>query len=121
MKRILFLLIMIPLVTACAARQQKVSEDVRMPAPDAAYYFIRGYDAEMSHAWSEAEQFYRQALETDPGSVYVRVQLGYVLYRKGSSDEALNLVEGILKDHPDYIHALKLLAEIYRDKKQYRD
>lgn len=107
-------IIVASLCFSCASRQPKASEDANMPAPDAAYFFIRGYEAEMSHQWGEAEQFYRKALDVDPSSLYVRVQLGYVLYRQGNADEVLKLMEDILRDHPDNVQALKLSAEILR-------
>ena len=121
MKRIFILLPAILLISFCTAQQTKAAEGVRVPASDSAYYFIRGYEAEMSHKWDEAEQFYRKALEIDPLSVHLKVQLAYVLFRTGNTAEVMELTDSILKDNPDSVPALKLKAELYKDKKQYRD
>jgi tetratricopeptide (TPR) repeat protein len=119
MKKIVFGLVVALLVSACSSQQQKPS-DFRMPEPDAAYYFIRGYESEMSHDWAEAEKHYLKALAVDPESVYLRIQFAYLLVRMGRADEGVATADAVLRDQPDNIPALKFKGDLFRDQKKYQ-
>ena len=121
MKKLLIGVVLFALLTSCASPMPNISGDAKIPDPDAAFFFIRGYEAELAHNWQEAESHYRKALSIDPVSRYIRIQLGYVLNRMEKTDEVLVLMNSLLREEPDDVHALRLKAEILRQQKKYHD
>ncbi len=121
MNKLPFFALSFLLFFACASPDSKAAEDRKIADPDAAFFFIRGYEAELSHNWHEAERHYLRALEKDPESRHIRVQLGYVLVRMDRSDEALVLMDALLVEQPEDLNALKLKGDLLRQQKKYRD
>lgn len=110
------------LLSSCATAHKDVVSGVPSPHPfEADYYYMRGYEAFISGEWDETLAQYRKALEYDPKSPFLRVQIGHLLFRKGEVSEALALAEGVVRDYPDNIKALMLLTEIYSSQKRSAD
>ncbi|TAM83810.1 MAG: tetratricopeptide repeat protein [Acidobacteria bacterium] len=56
---------------------------------------------------------YQKAIAADPGSLFLRVQLGELYWRVSRIEDAVNEVQSVLKDNPDDVQAHRLLARIY--------
>lgn len=56
---------------------------------------------------------YKQAMEADPGSLFLRIELADLYWRLSRIGEAIREAEGVLKIDPDYADAHRLLAHIY--------
>lgn len=65
--------------------------------------------------FSEAEKWYRNALDRDPDDADTRAHLGQCLLRLERPKEALPLIEGVCQENPkhDYGYSLMALAETY--------
>jgi tetratricopeptide (TPR) repeat protein len=64
---------------------------------------------------AEAEGCYRTSLEKDPVDIDARAHLGQCLLREKKAQEALPLLQGVVKENPkhDYGYSLMALAEAY--------
>jgi len=56
---------------------------------------------------------YKQALEADPESLFMRVELAELYWRSRRVADAVREAEGVLKADPDYEDAHRLLARLY--------
>lgn len=56
---------------------------------------------------------YKQAIEADPGSLFLRVELAELFWRVTRVADAVREAEDVLKENPDYPDAHRLLARIY--------
>jgi len=56
---------------------------------------------------------YKLAMEADPDSLFLRVELAELYWRTGRAGDAVREAEDILKSNPDYPDAHRLLARIY--------
>ncbi len=110
------------LLSSCATvRPVVVAEAPAHHKFEADYYYMLGYEAFISGQWDQSLTYYKKALEFDPASQYLQVQIGHFLYRKGDVAEALAMAEGVLKDNPDNLKALMLQSEIYNSQKRVKD
>ena len=56
---------------------------------------------------------YKQAIASDPESLFLRVELAELFWRSGKEAEGIQEAENVLKVDPDYPDAHRLLARIY--------
>jgi predicted Zn-dependent protease len=77
---------------------------------------LRGKAEYLSGNDEAAEKNFRRALALKPGSAGAALSLARLLMEKGRSAEAETLVEGILGEDPLNIRALRLGAELAREK-----
>ncbi len=56
---------------------------------------------------------YKQAMEADPDSLFLRVELAELYWRVGRVGDAVRDAEAVLKINPDQVDAHRLLAQIY--------
>jgi len=56
---------------------------------------------------------YKLAIDADPESLFLRVELAELYWRVGRVGEAIHEAEDVLKSNPDYPDAHRLLARIY--------
>jgi tetratricopeptide (TPR) repeat protein len=56
---------------------------------------------------------YKQAMEADPGSLYLRIELAELYWRIARVGDAVREAEAVLKVDPNYADAHRLLANIY--------
>ncbi|HWW73920.1 MAG TPA: tetratricopeptide repeat protein [Pyrinomonadaceae bacterium] len=63
--------------------------------------------------FDEAFAFLSRASQLRPKEQYARYHLGAVLAALGKPDEARPLLEGVAKEHPDFVEARALLASVY--------
>ena len=56
---------------------------------------------------------YKQALEADPDSLFLRIELAELYWRVRRVGDAVREAEAVLKINPDYEDAHRLLARIY--------
>ncbi len=117
-KEICIVALLLLLHSCTAARQELVAESGPQHPFEADYYYMLGYEAFISGDWDSSLANYRKALEFDPGSPYLRSQIGHFLFRKGDVSGAMAMVEAVLRDSPDYVRALMLQAEIYDSQKR---
>jgi tetratricopeptide (TPR) repeat protein len=57
--------------------------------------------------------YYERALRIRPGSANARFQIGLVYLETGRGDEALAMIEGVVKDVPDFLEGHATLTRIY--------
>lgn len=88
---------------------------------EAEYYYMLGYEAVITGQWERAREYYTKALEHDPKSHFIRLQLAHLMYREGEVSAALVMVEDLLKESPDDVKALLLVSEIYGVSKRTSD
>jgi tetratricopeptide (TPR) repeat protein len=63
--------------------------------------------------YDEAYEYLSRATRLRPRDSYPRYHLGAVLTSQGKSGEALSLLEGVVKEFPDFVEARVLLASVY--------
>ncbi|MET0650406.1 MAG: tetratricopeptide repeat protein [Pyrinomonadaceae bacterium] len=63
--------------------------------------------------FDEAHVFLSRAVQLRPRERYAHYHLGAVLAALGKPEEARPLLEGVAKDHPDFVEARALLASVY--------
>ncbi len=115
-------IIAVLLLTSCAATRREVAAPVPEPHSfEADYYYMRGYGAFISGDYAMTLTFFKKALEYDPGSAYLRLQIGHLLFRKGDVDGALSIAEAVVKEHPEDVKGLMLLSEIYNSRKRVKE
>lgn len=120
MKTAFLSLFICTLLFSCTPRPMQAAQKAE-PQHEAAYYFILGYEADLSHRWNEAAAFYGKAIERDPASLFLRIHLAYALFRTGRVGEALDQAQGILLQEPKHEEALELAGEIYKDQQRFKE
>ncbi len=63
--------------------------------------------------YDEALQLFERALEVRPADVDVRYHMGLVFLLKDDQDRALALLEGVIREVPDYMEGHVALARLY--------
>ncbi len=101
----------------------KTAETQPAPTPDHArayYHFMLGRRfRELAGIWNRGDladravSEYKQALEADPESLFLRIELAELYWRVRRVGEAVREAEAVLKVNPDYEDAHRLLARIY--------
>jgi len=61
----------------------------------------------------EAHSFLQRAIQLRPREQYARYHLAAVYAAAGKPADALPLLEGVLKEHADFLEARVLLASVY--------
>ncbi|MDX1412220.1 MAG: tetratricopeptide repeat protein, partial [Nitrospirales bacterium] len=135
-KQIKTLLIGIPLlVVSCGTAPQPLPTGSDMGAtkqevfhPQAYYHFLKGYLAEINNEGETASKEYRQGLNFDPDSAFLKFRLAKLYFSAGQTDKALEVAKGIppanlsnastlielakiLSGSGDNNHALRVLEE----------
>ncbi|MGH9533281.1 MAG: tetratricopeptide repeat protein [Terriglobales bacterium] len=62
---------------------------------------------------SQALQQYRMAMDADPHSSFLPVQMAGLLFRTGRTGDAIRLARSVTHEQPDSVSAHELLGEIY--------
>lgn len=119
----LFVYVFAACLSAQNAPQGQVANVPSAPGPDpsnAYYHFMlaRRYRelAAISNRTDLVERAiaeYKQALEADAESIFLRTELADLYWRARRVDEAIHEAESVLKINPDYEEAHRLLAQIY--------
>ncbi|MBA4371857.1 MAG: hypothetical protein C0402_03235 [Thermodesulfovibrio sp.] len=110
------------LLSACTGlRHEILTETGPQHRFEADYYYMLGYEAFISGDWDNSLANYKQALEFDPKSPYLKAQIGHFLLRKGDIPGALSMAASALGDHPDHIRILMLQAEILDSQKRGKE
>jgi len=65
------------------------------------------------HDHEAALAHYRRALRVRPGSPNARYQIATVYLLQGRTEEAVDLIEGVVRDVPDFIEGHATLARLY--------
>lgn len=63
--------------------------------------------------FDESLRYLTRAVQLRPRERYAHYHLGAVLVALGKPDEALPMLEGVVKEHPDFVEARVLLASVY--------
>lgn len=71
--------------------------------------------------YRKAEEFFRQAAGLAPGCFICRYNLGRSLIELGNFDEAIELLNILVKDKPDYANAYSILGDAYFGKMRYEE
>ena len=94
--RLALTLLAVPLMIMSCGTAPQVQSQPDLPQitattithPQAYFHFLRGYLAEMDHESSHALEEYRQGLEYDPTSVYLKIRVAHIYFAKGEMAEA---------------------------------
>jgi tetratricopeptide (TPR) repeat protein len=62
---------------------------------------------------ASALKLFRRAVELDPQNTGLAIQLAEIMGYNGLADEAIPLMEGVLKDHPDSAGGFRTLGQLY--------
>jgi tetratricopeptide (TPR) repeat protein len=141
MKRKIFLILaaVVPALLALSCGDRKPDEETLLLYTGAAGLYREGRFSETAAALSEIKQFFpavllkgkaeflsgddeaaetslRRALALKPGSADAALSLARLLREKDRAAEAEALVEGVLGEDPQNIRALRLGADLARDK-----
>lgn len=84
----------------------------RFVSPSAYLHYTRARIALNRGLLSEATLQLEQALVFDPGSPYLLTQLASVKARTKQREQAMDLLDKVLKERPDYAEALRLKAQV---------
>lgn len=76
---------------------------VALVADDAERYKQLGRQQRFAGNWGAAIADYQKSLQLDPNDVLTHDYLGYVLYREGKYDEAINEFNYVVEHKPDYV------------------
>ena len=63
--------------------------------------------------FEEAQRYLKRAVQLRPREQYAHYHLSAVLAALGKPDEARPLLEGVVKEYPDFVEARVLLASVY--------
>ena len=83
------------------------------------YYFICAQIKMKDGEPAEARFFLENALQYDPQSVILKLELANIYQLQDNSQKALNLINEVLKDHPDHVEALVAAGQIYQAQQDY--
>jgi tetratricopeptide (TPR) repeat protein len=91
---------------------------VNSPAPNSYFYYTEAEVLKNRGDTLGAIHMMQRAMESDPESIYVRRELAMLYLQIKKEDEALELLQGILKDAPGDVPTLLVLGHIYQNRKQ---
>ncbi len=80
-----------------------------------------GATARQEQRFDEASNFFAQALETRPGDPGVRYQQALIAIEKGENEEAREILEGLIKESPQFTEAHVSLSLVYYKLKRPED
>ena len=81
--------------------------------PQAYFHFLRGYLAEMDHESTRALEEYRQGLEYDPTSAYLKIRIAHIYFANGEMTAAVDVADQISVDQLTSSKEFIRLAKIY--------
>ncbi|MBS1234621.1 MAG: tetratricopeptide repeat domain protein, partial [Nitrospirae bacterium] len=119
--KLLYAIVLLFLFSSVAYSQVNTGEKASASSSESYYYYIMGYQAALAHDWEEALKDYKKALESDLRSIYLKTEICYALYYSGRAAEAVVLLEEVLKESPEDMHALLLAGEIYKNQRKLPD
>jgi tetratricopeptide (TPR) repeat protein len=106
-----------------APEQAPAAEQAQAPGPDHArayyHYMLARRYKELAGTQNSGDfvdraiSEYKQAMEADPDSLFLRVELAELYSHIGRTQDATREAEAVLKVNPDQVEAHRLLAEIY--------
>jgi Tfp pilus assembly protein PilF len=105
--------------TAAAAEQFR--KELELNPNDFEANLFLGVLAKQEQKYDEAMARYRRALLVRPGNLGVRQQIGSLLLLTGSLHEALEVLEGVVKEAPSFPEAHVSLATLYYRLKRKED
>jgi len=68
----------------------------------------------------QAEAYLADAVEQDPGSVHLKMQLATLFFQRNLTEKGLAVLENVLAEHPDHIPALMLYGRV-QESRENRD
>ncbi len=79
------------------------------------FYYLWGKSAELAgpDRYDEALEAYEKALVCDPGADHVQQNRAMLLVRMGRNKEAAAVLEDLVRDRPDEVRYVALLARLY--------
>lgn len=80
------------------------------------YYFISAQMKMKAEQVSEAQWLLEKAVQLDPHSTVIRMELANVHSYQKQNDKALQLIHAILVDHPDSSEALVFAGRVYQQR-----
>ncbi len=80
-----------------------------------------GFALKRKGHYKHAIEVFYKALEEDNSSSELLLEIANLYYLLGNEERTLNYIEQILTNEPDHISALKLLKQIFLDKKAYAE
>lgn len=92
-----------------ASPQQPVKEDARA---DGYFLFLSSQMLKNQGRLDEAIDTMKMAIDREPDSVYLQMELAVLYLQKKDNPNALQVVEAILKKYPDNVDALVMAATI---------
>jgi tetratricopeptide (TPR) repeat protein len=100
-----------------ARHEQNASETMERTAPNSYYYYTEAQILKSRGDTDAAVQMMQQALEGDPEALYVRRELATLYLQTKREDDALDLLQGILRDAPGDVPTLLIVGRIYQNRK----
>ena len=94
-------------------------EIVRIDSSDQNSYLMLGRLYQVKNDDKKAEEIYRKFLGMEPGSEEGVTSLARLHIDAGNNKEAVGLLEGFVKDHPEADRALDALAQAYAQLEQF--
>ncbi|MFO7972452.1 MAG: tetratricopeptide repeat protein, partial [Desulfobacterales bacterium] len=91
-------------------------------APESRYYYFTEAQLQRKTGnYDKAIQYLNKAIETDPESVYLRLELAtlYILIKE--NQRALNIVEEVIEKEPENINALIMYGKLKQELNQLDD
>lgn len=71
--------------------------------------------------YDEALEYFDQALKIRPGSLDARFQIGLINILQGNTDKALEIVEGVVEEAPEFLEGHVTLTSLYYRLKRRED
>ncbi len=111
-----FLLFLVLILVSCRTSRISTAPDI---SDVSNYHYILAVEAELSNDWEEALKHLGLALKENPGSPYLKTEIGRIYLKMDMIAEAIHSTEHILNKVPDYRPAISLLSSLYTRQKDY--
>lgn len=98
--------------------EQRPAEATEWTPPNSFYYYTEAQILKNRGDTDAAVQMMQQALESDPDALYVRRELATLYLQTKREDEALALLQGILRDAPGDVPTLLIVGRIHQNRKE---
>lgn len=84
-------------------------------------YADLAYEEMMDGRLQAAEELARTAVQLNPGNLFGRMVLGMTLVRAERSDEAIEILEALIEDEPEFTYAYLFLGLAYLQEEKFDD
>jgi tetratricopeptide (TPR) repeat protein len=83
--------------------------------------YYQGLSLQAKGETEKSIEVFRHALELQPGAIEVLVALAKSYFIANQPDQAIQLVEQVVKKNPEHFRAINLLGEIYLSQKRFSE